>query len=85
MKTAWQFIKDASPIIVFYLAVGLVILFGVLKHPESWTAQPPAKTSYLPNGSSETVPHRVSCYIRNNFEYIDGNHNGYCQPERFDI
>jgi hypothetical protein len=84
MKRAAQFLIDLSPVIAFYLAVALVVVFGVLKHPEAWIT-PPAKTApYLPNGS-DTVPHRVSCYVRNDFNYRTDAEGGYCQPERFDV
>lgn len=84
MKRVAQFLIDLSPVILFYLVVAGVVVFGVLKHPEAWITPPVKSAPYLPNGS-DTVPHKISCYVRNNFEDTDGNHNGYCQPEKFDI
>lgn len=77
MKTAWQFIKDFSPIIVFYIVVGLIVVFGVLKHPELWVTQPPAQARqpFMPNGS-DTVPNNISCQFRG---------AEFCHPKEFNV
>jgi len=77
MKRTAQFLWDLWPVILFYLVVGLIVVFGVLQHPEQWA---PAQTErkpepFMPNGS-DTVPNKISCQFRG---------SSFCHPKEFHV
>lgn len=73
-RNAAAFAATLWPIILFYAAFALIVVFGVLRHPLQDFPQHPAPVRV--EQSPDSVPNAISCQFRG---------EGFCHPKRFDV